>query len=114
MNIPHIIHFANHLIENPTESIRTVLHQGEQMNIVLWQIPTGKQLPPHRHPSGQDIWHILQGSATLLDDLHSNRIISAGESIVIDANLIHGVSNHSEQDCVLISIVSTQAGFEAV
>ncbi|QMT36154.1 cupin domain-containing protein [Neisseria wadsworthii] len=114
MNIPDIIRFADYLTDRPAESVRTVLHEGRQMNMVLWQIPPGGKLPAHRHPQGQDIWVVLQGHAELLDDANSRRIISAGESIVIDSGLIHGVQNTGTQDCVLVSVVYAGAGFEAV
>ncbi|UOO75886.1 cupin domain-containing protein [Neisseria sp. Dent CA1/247] len=114
MNIPDIIRFADYLVDRPVEPVRTVLHQGRQMNMVLWQIPPGGKLPAHRHPQGQDIWLVLQGRAELLDDENSGRIIGAGESIVIDSGLIHGVRNNEAEDCVLVSVVYAEAGFEAV
>ena len=113
MNIPSILEIAPYLQDNPDQAVRTVLHQSADLNLVLWQIPPQGSLPPHRHPQGTDIWVVLQGEAELLDDEHSRRHIRAGESVVVGLGQTHGVLNNSEADCVLLSVVNAQAGFQA-
>ncbi len=113
MNIPSIFDIAPYLQDNPDQAVRTVLHQSADLNLVLWQIPPQGSLPPHRHPQGTDIWVVLQGEAELLDDEHSRRHIRAGESVVVGLGQTHGALNNSEADCVLLSVVNAQAGFQA-
>ncbi len=115
MQTPQIIRFADHLKDGGTESVRTVLHHDRHDNMVLWQIPPGAELPAHRHLHGVDIWIVLQGEAELLDDEHSGRSIRAGESVIVGQQQIHGVRNRADaaQDCILVSVISPRAGFEA-
>ena len=68
VQVPQILNISQYLKERPTEAVRTVLHQSTDMNLVLWQIPPRGSLPPHRHPSGEDIWLVLRGEADLIDD----------------------------------------------
>ncbi|OSI32448.1 cupin domain-containing protein [Neisseria dumasiana] len=112
MNRLDILHIAEHLTDNPAESIRTVLHQGSDMNLVLWQLPLGGILPPHRHPAGEDIWVVLKGCAEIWGDDNSRQAVAAGDSVVIDTSCRHGLRNTGEQDCVLLSVLRPQAGFE--
>lgn len=111
---PQIIRFSEYLQSSPSEAVRTVVYQGGYDNMVLWQIPPQKGLPAHRHPQGVDIWMVLQGRAELVDDEMSGRTIHAGESVVIAEKSIHGARNTGSEDCILVSIVSPAAGFEAV
>lgn len=112
--LPEIIDISAHLQEKPAEALRTVLHSGPTLNLVLWQIPPGGSLPPHRHPSGEDIWLVLRGSGQLLDDNATvSRHIHAGESVVVGNGQTHGVCNRGTEDCVLLSVVRPDAGFIA-
>lgn len=115
MHIPQIIRFADYLKDGCTESVRTVLYHDRHDNMVLWQIPPGSTLPAHRHPHGIDIWIVLQGEAELIDDENSGRTIRAGESVIVGQQQIHGVRNRTDatQDCILVSVISPRAGFEA-
>ena len=63
VQVPQILNISQYLKDRPTEAVRTVLHQSTDMNLVLWQIPPQGNLPPHRHPSGEDIWLVLLGEA---------------------------------------------------
>ena len=110
MKIPQIIRFTDFLQQNPTEAVRTVLHQDGHDNMVLWQIPPQTMLPAHR----TDIWIVLQGEAALVDDAQSGRIIRAGESVIVGNHQIHGARNNGKEDCILISVISPKAGFEQV
>lgn len=114
MNLPQIFNSQSRLHENAAESLRTVLHKGNDLNIVLWQIPPQCSLPPHKHPSGEDVWLVLQGEAQLLDGTDTPRRIGAGDCVAIAANQVHGVFNHGTADCVLVSVVQATAGFESV
>ena len=99
--------------ENPAEAVRTVLYQDQHDNMVLWQIPPQGSLPPHRHPSGEDIWLVLRGEADLIDDAAgSRRTIHAGESVVVGIEQTHGAINVGHEDCVLLSVIRPSAGFQ--
>ncbi|MGF6147293.1 Uncharacterized conserved protein, contains double-stranded beta-helix domain [Kingella potus] len=115
MPSPQIIRFADHLHEGSREAVRTVLHRDRHDNMVLWQIPPGACLPAHSHPHGTDIWIVLQGEAELDDGANGKRTIRAGESVVVAPQQIHGARNRADaaQDCILVSVISPRAGFEA-
>lgn len=110
--LPHVLDIAAHLQAQPQQSVRTLLQTVDGINLVLWQIPPGASLPPHRHPHGTDIWFVLQGSAELLDDAQSHRTVHAGHIVLIGRHQCHGVRNTVQQDCVLVSVVPVSAGFE--
>ncbi|WP_455227150.1 cupin domain-containing protein [Lautropia mirabilis] len=113
VQVPQILNISQYLKERPTEAVRTVLHQSTDMNLVLWQIPPRGSLPPHRHPSGEDIWLVLRGEADLIDDAAgSRRTIHAGESVVVGIGQTHGATNVGHEDCVLLSVVRPSAGFQ--
>ena len=113
MKLPQIIRFADYLKEKPAEAVRTVLYQDQHDNMVLWQIPPQGNLPPHRHPSGEDIWLVLHGEADLIDDAAgSRRTIHAGESVVVGIEQTHGAINVGHEDCVLLSVIRPSAGFQ--
>lgn len=119
MNIPDVIDVSSFLQKNPNGAIRTVIYQTnkdlinktQSSNVVLWQIPKNHSLPAHKHPNGQDTWLIVSGCAKLIDDKDSQRIVQAGEIVVIDANQKHGIYNFSNDELILLSIVDINAGF---
>lgn len=114
MKIPDILSITPFLSDKPDDSVRTVLHEDEQMRLVLWQLPKNGRLAPHQHPNGTDIWVVLQGQLVLLDDEEQkHRVAKAGEAVVIAPTLRHGAVNQHDEDCILLSIVPVQAGFQA-
>lgn len=110
--IPNILEIKQYLVSNATQAMRTVLHENEQTHLVLWQLPYGSVLPPHRHPNGTDIWVIMEGELVLLDDNDTRRIVQAGQSVVVAPHGLHGAINEQVDDCILLSIVPAQAGFQ--
>ena len=113
MQNPKIIRFADYCQNGSREAIRSELYSGAHDNMVLWQIPPGAMLPAHRHPHGVDIWIVLQGEAELTDDTGSRRIIRAGDSVIVGSHQLHCAFNHGGEDCILVSLISPAAGFEA-
>ena len=102
VQVPQILNIGQYLKDRPTEAVRTVLHQSTDMNLVLWQIPPQGNLPPHRHPSGEDIWLVLHGEADLIDDAAgSRRTIHAGESVVVGIEQTHGAINVGHEDLAM-------------
>ena len=115
MHIPQIIRFADYLKDGGTESVRTVLHHDHHDNMVLWQIPPGTSLPAHRHPHGTDIWSCAARRSRAARRENSGRTIRAGESVIVGLHQIHGARNRADakEDCILVSVISPRAGFEA-
>ncbi|MCP2040683.1 quercetin dioxygenase-like cupin family protein [Neisseria sp. HSC-16F19] len=114
MTAPVILHLAEHLAAHADQALRSVLHQGGDINVVLWQIPAGASLPLHRHPQGEDVWVLLQGRARLQDDDNSGRLLTAGDTVIIGTGQAHGLYNDGSEDCVLLSLIRPQAGFQAL
>lgn len=112
MPIPDILSIQTYLLDNAKQAVRTVLHENAKTHLVLWQLPQGSTLPPHRHPNGTDIWIVLQGELVLLDDEHTRRVVRAGQNVVVAPHLLHGAINEQAQDCVLLSVVPADAGFQ--
>ena len=114
MNTPQILSIGNYLQTGTADAVRTVIYHSEERELVLWQIPPQARLPAHRHLTGTDIWVVLQGEAELTDGEDSGRIIRCGDCIVSTPQTVHGAVNRGQTDCVLVSTVSPDIGYEAV
>lgn len=114
MNTPLILSFTDYLRSDATEAVRTVVHQSSDRNVVLWQLPPHAVLPAHRHLSGSDVWVVLRGEAELVDENHSRRVIKAGDFVISGQQTVHGAISTGSSDCVLVSTVSPDIGYEAV
>ena len=51
-------------------------------------IPAGQALPKHRHP-GEEFVYVLEGSAVHVEEGQPDRLLTAGESLVISPGALH-------------------------
>ncbi|MBY5960144.1 cupin domain-containing protein [Membranicola marinus] len=66
----------------------------------------------HVHPEMHEILYVLRGKAEqwIEDEM---RILEAGDSVYIDANVVHGTFNAGEEDLEFLAILSPSQGWEA-
>ncbi len=96
------------------EPIRSVVHATDDAAVVAWTVMPGQRLSPHRHPTGQDTWTVLEGEGEYqLDGAGRTVSIKAGDVVVAPRGAIHGVVSTGAQALVILSVVSPAlSGFE--
>jgi mannose-6-phosphate isomerase-like protein (cupin superfamily) len=82
------------LIEGETSTFITVIDPRKKVN-------------PHYHSEGNEHYHIISGRGIIkLQELNTNNIeeyeVYGGDSFVIEPNVIHELSNTSNDDLVLM------------
>ncbi len=98
---------------NPEAVERTVIHQTAEAALVVWHLLPGQEIPPHRHPAGQDTWVVLSGEAEYLMEGGRTLILRAGDIAVAERGQIHGARNLLEAPFIFTSVVSpADAGYQ--
>jgi quercetin dioxygenase-like cupin family protein len=84
---------------------RPGLTEAEQLLLVRVHIPPGKAHRFHRHPEMEEIIYILSGTAEQWVD-RQKRILTAGQSAHIPADMVHGTYNFGSETLSLLAILS--------
>ena len=75
-------------------------------------MPVGGMHNFHRHPEMNEILYILKGTCEQwVDD--EKQILSAGDSVYIDPNIVHGTFNIGDEDLESLAILAPSDGWEA-
>jgi len=94
---------------------RTVIHQTTEAALVVWHLLPGQEIPPHRHPAGQDTWTVVSGEADYLLGDGKSRAIKVGDVAIAAIGQIHGARNRGGEPFVFVSVVSpAEAGYELI
>lgn len=72
------------------EMLRTVLANHPDIEVIVSDviIPPGSQVPRHFHP-GEEVVYVIEGSAVHVEEGKPDRVLSAGEAMVIAPEAIH-------------------------
>tara|TARA_R110002049_G_scaffold47793_17_gene138063 strand:- start:2117 stop:2527 length:411 start_codon:yes stop_codon:yes gene_type:complete len=74
-------------------------------------IPIGREHDFHIHPEMNEILYILKGSAEQwVED--KMEILSAGDSVYLDANIAHATFNAGDEDLEFLAILSPAEGWD--
>ncbi len=75
-------------------------------------VPKGDGHNFHRHPKMHEILYILKGKAEqwIEDEM---QILEAGDSVYIDADVVHATFNEGDGDLEFLAILSPPEGWEA-
>jgi len=88
----------------------TLKGQGTYMVKVV--MPEGGGHDFHRHPEMHEILYILKGTAEQwVED--EKQLLTAGESVHIDANVVHATFNAGDDPLEFLAILSPSEGWEA-
>ena len=95
------------------EPVRSVVLETEESIIVVWYVRPGQEIAAHVHPSGQDTWTVLSGSADYYQGSSVVTKVKAGEVAVAKPGQIHGAMNtDSAEPFIFVSVVAPgNAGF---
>jgi len=85
---------------------------GAQSYMVKVVVPEGDGHNFHRHPKMYEILYILKGSAEqwIEDEM---QILEVGDSVYIDADVVHATFNAGEGELEFLAILSPPKGWEA-
>lgn len=84
---------------------RPGLTDAEQLLLVRVRMPAGKAHAFHRHPEMEEIIYVESGVAEQwVGD--QRRLLRAGESAHIPADMVHGTYNAGEETLVFLAILS--------
>ncbi len=85
---------------------------GADIIMVRVKMPPGGKHNFHRHPKMNEIIYVLKGQAEQwIEDQH--RVLSSGDSIYIDPNIVHATFNASKEQLEFLAILSPGDGWEA-
>tara|TARA_R110000744_G_scaffold374490_1_gene487309 strand:- start:8893 stop:9297 length:405 start_codon:yes stop_codon:yes gene_type:complete len=85
---------------------------GAASYMVKVVVPEGDGHDFHRHPKMHEILYILKGKAEQwIED--EKQILEVGDSVYIDADVVHGTFNAGKGDLEFLAILSPPEGWEA-
>lgn len=88
------------------------ISKGADIIMVEVKMPVGGKHDFHRHPKMNEVIYILKGQAEQwIED--EKKILSAGDSIYIDPNIVHATFNVGEEPLEFLAILSPSDGWEA-
>lgn len=87
----------------------TKLVDGENMNLLRFEIRPGDGVPRHDHPHEQ-VGYIVSGRATFVTD-DGERTIEAGDSYAIPGDEPHALENRTDEPVVGVDVFSPPRSF---
>ena len=77
-------------VPGATEALRTTLeaHDGLDLIVTDLVIPPDGASPRHYHP-GEELVYMIEGSAIHVEDGQPDRLVTAGEAVVIPRGAVH-------------------------
>src|SRR5262245_54050915 len=84
---------------------RPGLVEAEKLLLVRVHIPPGKGHAFHKHPEMEEIIYVISGQCEQWVE-KEKRILKAGESAHIPADVVHGSYNVGKETMVLLAILS--------
>lgn len=85
---------------NPGEVIDTELIVSDDVLVKAFALGPGAELSPHDHPDSTNVFHILEGTVTVIQGEDEQQIDAPGV-VHHDRGTIHGARNETEQTAVL-------------
>lgn len=86
--------------------------EGGATYMVEVTIPVGKYHDFHQHPEMHEILYFLKGKAEQwIED--EKRILQPGDSIYLDAGVVHGTFNIGTEPLVFLAVLSPAVGWSA-
>lgn len=96
----HYWHYHPEIIERAESYlVRVVVQEGDGHNF-------------HRHPKMHEILYILKGKAEQWIE-NEMQILEVGDSVYIDADVVHATFNASEGELEFLAVLSPPEGWEA-
>jgi quercetin dioxygenase-like cupin family protein len=84
---------------------RPGLTGADQLLLVRVRMPPGRAHQFHRHPAMEEIIYVVSGSAEQWVD-REHRLLRAGDSAHIPADVVHGTYNPGPEPLVFLAILS--------
>jgi quercetin dioxygenase-like cupin family protein len=88
---------------NPTRPATAVIHDSDDVRLVVFRVAPGQMVPPH-HSGSTVILRVLEGSGILSGADGAERNCVAGDTIVYEPNELHGMRAEREELLLLATI----------
>lgn len=88
-----------------------VIHDTDDVRLVVFRIAPGQAVPPHRSPSSV-LLTVLEGSGTLsgeMDGAPFENVYQTGESVAYMPNELHGM-RADEREMILLATITPRPG----
>lgn len=91
-------------IKDRDKAVKTVFHENERTNAVVWYVPPGQEIPAHYHPATDDIWVVLAGEGEYYLGNGKTYTLKPGLVAVAAREEIHGVRGTGQKPLVVVAI----------
>lgn len=88
---------------NPTRPATAVIHDSEDVRLVVFRLAPGQVVPPHQSASTV-ILRVLEGSGILSGPDGAEHNCAAGDTMVYQPSELHGMRAEGEQLLLLATI----------
>lgn len=79
-----------------------ILSNSDDLTVSELKIPAGAIATPHQHPH-EEVNYVISGTLDFMSD-GETVTLGAGESITIDPNQLHNITNNSNTPGVVLSV----------
>jgi quercetin dioxygenase-like cupin family protein len=88
---------------NPTRAASALVHDSDDVRLIVFRIAPGQQVPPHHNPSTVII-QVLEGSGILSGANGAERECREGDIVVYERGEQHGMKATGEELLLLATI----------
>lgn len=88
---------------NATRPATAVIHDSDDVRLVVFRLAPGQQVPPH-HSVSTVILRVLDGSGILSGADGAERSCVVGDTMVYEPNELHGMRSEGEELLLLATI----------
>jgi quercetin dioxygenase-like cupin family protein len=88
---------------NPTRPATAVIHDSDDVRLVVFRLAPGQQVPPHQSASTV-ILRVLDGSGILSGGEGAEQHCKPGDTVAYEPNELHGMRADSEELLLLATI----------
>lgn len=102
-------YFEESTIYYTSWGIKETLNKAAGYKVKKITVFAGRELTMHKHLKRSEHWSVVSGVATIFIG-ETEKDCHQGESVVVPANTLHQICNHTTEDVVIIEVsVSTEA-----
>lgn len=102
------IPYPQNLKPGSNEMLRAPTSMAENVEVIVSDviIPANSSLPPHYHP-GEEFIYLIEGSVVHVEAGQPNRVMKAGDTVVIPAGVVHAPYTEAEAARAIVFRVHT-------
>jgi quercetin dioxygenase-like cupin family protein len=94
---------------DPGEVLSTEVVVADDVLVKAFALGPGAELSPHDHPGSSNVFHIVEGTVTVIQD-DEEESVSAPGVVFHDRGAVHGARNDGEEPAVLTATLAPFPG----